>query len=103
MNVKLIMNWDIKPGRDQEYFEFLVREWIPGTTNLGLKHSGAWVTTYSRTGDTSQIMTEGIAKDMPTMQDILDSRDWTELHDQLLEYVLNYEQKIVRVTGGFQI
>ena len=102
MNVKLIMNWDIKPGRDQEYFEFLVREWIPGTTNLGLKHSGAWVTTYSRS-NTSQIMTEGIAKDLDTMKDILNSNDWEHLHDQLLEYVINYEQKIVRVTGNFQL
>ncbi len=102
MNVKLIMNWDIKPGRDQEYFEFLVREWIPGTTNLGLKHSGAWVTTYSR-GDTSQIMTEGVAKDLDAMKSILDSHDWEELRDQLMEYVVNYEQKIVRVTGDFQL
>jgi hypothetical protein len=102
MNVKLIMNWDIKPGRDQEYFEFLVREWIPGPTGLGLKHSGAWVTTYSR-GDTPQIMTEGIAKDFRAMRTILESDDWEQLHDQLLEYVSNYEQKIVRVTGTFQI
>lgn len=103
MNVKLIMNWDIKPGRDQEYFEFLVREWIPGTTNLGLKHSGAWVTTYSQSEETSQIMTEGIAKDLPTMKDILDSGTWQQLHDQLMDYVNNYEQKIVRVTGNFQL
>ena len=26
MSYKLIMYWDIKPGRDQEYFEFIVRE-----------------------------------------------------------------------------
>lgn len=102
MNVKLIMNWDIKPGRDQEYFEFLVREWIPGTTSLGLKHSGAWVTTYSR-GDTPQIMTEGIAKDLETMKDILDSHAWRQLNVRLLDFIVNYEQKIVRVTGNFQL
>ncbi len=102
MNVKLIMNWDIKPGRDQEYFEFLVREWIPGTTSLGLKHSGAWVTTYSR-GDTPQIMTEGIAKDLGTMKEILDSHAWQQLQNRLMDFVLNYEQKIVRVTGNFQL
>ena len=28
MDVKLIMTWDIRAGRDQEYFEFLVRDWI---------------------------------------------------------------------------
>ena len=60
------------------------------------------MTTYSR-GDTPQIMTEGIAKDIITMKDILDSSAWNQLHDRLLEYVINYEQKIVRVTGNFQL
>lgn len=103
MKVKLLMNWDIKPGRDQEYFEFTVREWIPGITNMGLKPSGAWFTMYSRETDNSQIMTEVIARDFQTMRDILDSDDWQDLHTRLQEYVNNYRQKIVRVTGGFQI
>ncbi len=102
MKVKLIMNWDIKPGRDQEYFEFMVREWVPVTTGLGLKPSGAWFTMYSR-AQLPQIMTEGVAKDLPTMREILISDDWQRLHSGLLEYVSNYEQKIVRVTGGFQL
>ncbi len=102
MDVKLIMTWDIRPGRDQEYFEFLVRDWIPGTQNLGLRHTGAWMTTYSL-GNTAQIMTEGIARDLATMRGILNSSTWSQLHEQLLDYVINYEQKIVRVSGHFQI
>ena len=102
MSVKLLMNWDIKPGRDQEYFEFVVREWVPGITKLGLQPTGAWYTVYSRT-ETPQIMTEGIAKDLDTMRGILDSGEWQTLQTKLLEYVNNYKQKIVRTTGGFQI
>jgi hypothetical protein len=103
MKVKLLMNWDIKPGRDQEYFEFIVREWVPGTTSLGLKPSGAWFTLYSRE-ETPQIMTEVVAKDLDTMRQILGTEDWSDLHDKLLEYVSNYHQKIVRITnGGFQL
>lgn len=103
MSVKLLMNWDIKPGRDQEYFEFVVREWVPGVQRLGLKPTGAWYTVYSRSKDTPQMLTEGIADDMETMRDILDSTDWTELYDKLQQYVHNYKHKIVHVTGGFQI
>ncbi|MCK6577462.1 MAG: hypothetical protein L6Q98_05085 [Anaerolineae bacterium] len=103
MSVKLLMNWDIKPGRDQEYFEFVVREWVPGVQRLGLQPTGAWYTVYSRSKDTPQMLTEGIAKDLETMQDILASNDWTALHDRLTEFVHNYKQKIVHVTGGFQI
>lgn len=103
MSVKLLMNWDIKPGRDQEYFEFVVREWVPGVQRLGLKPTGAWYTVYSRSKDTPQMLTEGIADDMETMRDILESTDWSELYDKLQQYVHNYKQKIVHVTGGFQM
>ena len=39
---KLLLSWDIKPGRDQEYFEFIVREFAPGITRLGLKPTEPW-------------------------------------------------------------
>ncbi|MBK8020217.1 MAG: hypothetical protein IPK19_02040 [Chloroflexi bacterium] len=103
MSVKLLMNWDIKPGRDQEYFEFVVREWVPGVQRLGLQPTGAWYTVYSRTDESPQMLTEGIAKDLETMRTILSSDDWTVLHDKLTEYVHNYRHKIVHVTGGFQL
>ena len=46
MAVKLIMSWDILPGREQEYFEFVVREWVPGIQRLGLEPTDAWFTMY---------------------------------------------------------
>jgi hypothetical protein len=102
MSVKLLMNWDIKTDRDQEYFEFVVREWVPGITKLGLKPTGAWFTIYSRS-QAAQIMTEGIADDLPTMRRILASQEWTSLHERLMEFVNNYTQKVVHTTGGFQL
>jgi hypothetical protein len=100
MSVKLLMNWDIKPGQDQEYFEFLVREWAPGILKLGVQASGAWYTVYSRDEETPQILQEIIAEDLLLMKRVLSSDDWKELHDRLQEYVDNYAQKIVRVTSG---
>lgn len=102
MSVKLLMHWDIKPGRDQEYFEFLIREWGPGITRLGVEPSGAWWTAYSH-HPMPQIMAEAIADDLLTMQAILKSDEWKQLHDKLLDFVENYTQKVVRTTGEFQI
>ncbi|MFZ4815500.1 MAG: hypothetical protein ACOYL5_13260 [Phototrophicaceae bacterium] len=100
--VKLLMQWDIKAGRDQEYFEFVVREWVPGVTKLGLEPTGAWYTVYSRE-DQPQILAEGLAESINQMREILQSDDWHELHDRLLDYVDNYTQKVVRLSGGFQL
>ncbi|NDJ60378.1 MAG: hypothetical protein GYB67_04585 [Chloroflexi bacterium] len=103
MSVKLLMNWDIKPGRDQEYFEFMVREWVPGIQKLNLQPTGSWYTVYSRSKEAPQIMTEAIAKDLGVMRQILDSDDWQGLYEKLQQYVHNYGQKIIHVTGGFQL
>ncbi len=98
--VKLLMSWDIKNGRDTEYFEFVVREWVPGITRLGLQPTEAWFTIY---GDCPQVLTGGITEDLETMRRILNSAEWAALHERLLEYVTNYRQKIVRATGTLQI
>lgn len=102
MNVKLLMQWDIKPGRDQEYFEFVVREWVPGVNKLGIEPIAAWYTIYSRS-DTPQITAEALAEDLSMLRSVLKSKDWDDLHNQLMEYVHNYSHKVVYVTGGFQL
>lgn len=100
MTVKLIMTWDIIPGKEQEYFEFVVREFVPGMQGLGIQPTEAWYTTY---GKRPQIQTGGVVKDLPTMQEVLETNEWVLLRDQLLEYVTNFEWKVVQATGGFQM
>ena len=97
---KLLLSWDIKPGRDQEYFEFIVREFAPGITRLGLKPTEAWFAVY---GDCPQILMEGITDDLESMRTLLASDTWGELYEKLLTYVDGYEQKNVRANAGFQI
>ena len=101
-NVKILMNWDIKPGLDQEYFEFVMREWVPNTTKLGLTPIEAWYSVYSDR-DKPRIMAGAIAEDDESMRRIITSADWVILQQKLMEYVENYSQKIVRVTGDYQM
>ncbi|MEW6650862.1 MAG: hypothetical protein AB1453_11825, partial [Chloroflexota bacterium] len=53
MSVKLLMSWDIAPDREQEYFEFVVREFIPGVQRMGFELSDAWATVF---GNQPQIL-----------------------------------------------
>jgi hypothetical protein len=100
MPVKLIMTWDIMPGREQEYFEFVVREFVPGMQKIGIQPTEAWFTQY---GDQPQILTGGIAETLALMQQALTSDDWQQLHGHLGEYVTNFSMKVVKASGGFQI
>ena len=98
--VKLLMSWDIKPGTESEYFEFVVREFAPGLMKLGIQPTEVW---YTVVGDGPQILTGGVAEDLPTMKSILADRDWLDLKNKLFDYVTNFDYKIVRATSKFQL
>lgn len=99
MAYKLIMTWDIHPEREQEYFEFVVREFIPGVQRLGFELTDAWATVF---GDDPQILVGVSLPSLNTLQSTLDSTDWLSLQNQLQDFVQNYSQKIVEAQAGFQ-
>jgi hypothetical protein len=100
MAVKLLMTWDILPGREQEYFEFVVREFIPGIQKMGLEPSDAWFTMY---GDHPQIMAAVQAANVANVHTVLNSQEWESLTRQLLDYVEEFKYKIVQARPGFQL
>ncbi len=99
MNIKVIMTWDIIPGREQEYFEFVVRNFMPGVQKLGMALSDAWVTIY---GDHPQILVGAVVPGLERAQEIVTSEEWELLNQQLEDYVTNYELKLAPLEGGFQ-
>lgn len=100
MPVKLIMTWDITPEHEQEYFEFVVREFIPGVQRLGGELSDAWATVY---GQQPQIMVGTILPSAARARLFLSSPAWKTLQQSLLDYVQNYSVKVVEARTGFQI
>lgn len=100
MAVKILMTWDLLPGREQDYFEFVVRDFIPGMQEIGLQPSDAWYTYY---GDHPQIMAGATVNSMDEMNRLINSDDWRELTRQLMEFVQDFEYKIVPARGGFQL
>ncbi|MCB0153557.1 MAG: hypothetical protein KDF65_02085 [Anaerolineae bacterium] len=98
--VKLLMSWDIKPGSESDYFEFIVREFAPGLMKLGIQPTEVW---YTVVGEGPQILTGGVAEDLPTMQSILVDQDWQKLQTKLFNYVTNFQYKIVKATSKFQL
>ncbi|MGD0574441.1 MAG: hypothetical protein ABSB61_03615 [Anaerolineales bacterium] len=98
--VKLLMTWDIVPGQEQEYFEFIIREFLPGLQSLGIEPTDAWYTAY---GEGPQIMAGGTTPDMAAMRRTLSSKEWQELREKLLRHVENFNFKLVKARAGFQL
>jgi hypothetical protein len=99
MAVKVLMTWDIAADRDQEYFEFIIGEFIPGVQRLGLQPAEAWATIY---GSYPQIQVGLLANDESQARRVLDSGDWSLLQDKLFSYVRNFSYKVVPAKPGFQ-
>lgn len=100
MHYKLLLSWDILPGREQEYFEFVVREFIPGIQTLGLEPSDAWLTIY---GDQPQILTGVQVNNLNSLNSVISSQEWDGMIAKLLDYVENLEIKTVKAKPGFQM
>jgi len=59
--VKLLMTWDIQPGREEDYFEFHIRKFVPALEGLGVALSEAWLTVY---GEQPRLLAEAVMPDL---------------------------------------
>ena len=99
--VRLLMQWDIKPGREQDFSEFVVREFAPRLMQLGIEPSEVLYTMY---GEGPQMLTLGGAESLEKLTEILQGAGWKKLHEKLLTFVANYRHKIVPDNGrNFQL
>ena len=100
MSVKLLMTWDVKPDHEQEYFEFVIRDFIPGIQRLGAELSDAWATVY---GSGPQITVGALFPSLNRSRQMLSSPEWETLYDRLMTFVQDYQQKVIEARTGFQI
>lgn len=101
--IKLLLSWDTLPDHEQEHFEFLIREFAPKLAALGIRPIEAWFTLYGRENDNPLITVEAIADDLEKLRQVLATEEWQSLKESLLQYVTNFQQKVVRGRPTLQI
>ena len=95
------MSWDIQPGRERPYEEFMLRNFLPALKKLGMEPSDFW---YTLCGDCSQILIGCTIRDRDELSSILGSEKWHKLEKQLSAFVDNYTHKAVALDeGSFQM
>jgi hypothetical protein len=99
MSVKLLLQWDIRPGFDSQYPEFIMREFAPTVTRMGLQIVEVWYTLY---GEVPQILIAGVAPNERKLRQILASEEWQDLNDRLMTFVQNFQKKVVPDRERFQ-
>jgi hypothetical protein len=98
--VKLLMTWDIQAGREEDYFEFHIRKFVPALEGLGVALSEAWLTVY---GEQPRMLAEAVMPNIDSARKLLDSNAWEDLGLQMDDLVENFDYKLIPARGGFQM
>ena len=97
--VKLLLTYDPLPEKREDYFQFVLGEFVPALEHLGLQMSEVWHTAY---GSYPLRLAGFMAPDRETLDRIMASQTYQDLEKQLLEYVENYTRRIVPLRRTFQ-
>ncbi|MGH2541385.1 MAG: hypothetical protein ACRDIB_01225 [Ardenticatenaceae bacterium] len=98
--IKLLMTWDIKPGHETSYLDYVSQKFSPGLMQLGLEPTEVW---YTYWGEGAQILMGFVAEDLATVRKLLHDPRWEEYRQDLMEHVLNFNYKLLHATGRFQL
>ena len=98
-SVKLLLTYDPLPKHREEYFRYVLGEFVPALENLGLTLCEAWHTAY---GEYPLRLTGFIADDREALETVLASPEFLELEGRLQDFVINYSRKIVPQQPRFQ-
>lgn len=97
--LKLLLSYNIRPEEAQEYYTYVLGQYIPAMQDMGLEVGEAWHTAY---GDYPNRLIIFISRDHDTIRRVLNDEAWEELNDQLLQHVSDFTYKVIPYKVGFQ-
>lgn len=98
--VKLLLEYEVTQETVQEYYQFVMGQYVPTLQSMGLQMSEAWHTAY---GNAPNRLIGFVTGDWETMNAVLDSDTWLDLNTELEKYVTDFQYKVLPYLGGFQL
>ena len=96
MPTKLNHYWRIRPYKFEEYCKFMLNSFIPGINKLDVHVVCGWSVLI---GSYSDIILETVANDLELLEHSLLSKEFMKLKENLLNYVTDYNTKILVLSG----
>ncbi len=97
---KLLMRFNISSAVHEDYYQFVIKELVPGMQKLGLYMFRAYHTAY---GPHPLRQLEFLAEDIETVRKAFSSPDWENLEQKLKGFVSDYSRKLVIYRDRFQL
>ena len=96
MAVLFNQHWDIAPGRQQEYSDFLMTYYNPTLEKIGIKLVGGY---YVTVGMGPRVIAVGLAESLHQLEGALASPEYEAITSRLMAHVTHYHSKILIPTG----
>jgi hypothetical protein len=97
MSILFVQNWDIVPGKEDEYAKFVTDTYIPATTAMGFIPVGGY---YVEVGFGPRIVAVYTSNDLKELSAIITSAEFKDLTQQLKSIVYNYRRSALEPTGA---
>lgn len=97
---KLLLSYDVQPESLQEYYKFMMEEYLQQMQAMGFQMSEAWHTAY---GDAPNRLIGFVCSEQQTLDNLFGSETWRRLNEELDQYVTNFSYKVIPYRGGFQL
>ncbi len=96
MAVLFTQHWEIVHGMEREYAKFAVDQYIPRAAELGLSIVGGY---YVAIGEGPRVTAVATADSLDEVERILRLKSMKALQNELMDYVYDYDYKVMAPTG----
>ena len=100
MAVLFTQHWDIAPGKQQAYSDFIMTYYNPALNKIGIKLVGGY---YVTVGMGPRIIAVGLTQNLKDLEAALASTEFEEITSRLMEFVTHYHSKILTPTGRVEM
>lgn len=96
---KLLISYDILPDRQEEYYRYVLGEFVPSLRVMGIHMMSAWHVAYGNYPERQLVF---VTENWQTLETAFANPRWHNLEDRLKSYTTDYSRKVVHFEDRFQ-
>jgi hypothetical protein len=100
LEYKIHIAFNIHRGQVEEYYRFVLGEYLPTLQGMGLRLLFVWQIEY---GNYPERLLEFACADEETLNSIFSSARWNRLEERLKSYTTDYSRKLLYFADRFQL
>ena len=89
-------HWDIIPGKEEAYTQFVIDKHLPTMKKIGIKMIGGF---HVVVGGGPRITAAGAVDAFQKLQKALETEEFENIMAEIQQYVVNYDSRILKPTG----